>query len=148
MTVRQSILAAIKNDFLAITTGNGYLGTVKKIYQTFRDLSSIKESDLTAVHITPLPATSVPTESAQIWSWDIAFILYFGVNRDAGDDLLVETLAENYIEDITQKFLNPAYTVAVQEVESVNISLIDTYPQDELNTVGVVYGTITITYFN
>lgn len=148
MTVRQTILEAIRDDMLTIATANGFLGDVKTIFHRFNDLSTIKESDLTAVHITPMPASATMVENMQGWTWDVAFILYFSVNRDAGDDLLVETQAENYIEDISQRFLSPTNTIAIDAVESVNVSMIDVYPMDEQNTVGIVYGTITITYFN
>jgi hypothetical protein len=148
MTIRQSILEAIRSDFLAVQTTNGFLGNIDKVFQTFKDLSSIKEADLPAVHITSLPASAVHGENGQMWKWDIAFITYFSVNRDAGDGALIETASENYIQDIQNKFLDATNLMNLTMVESVNVSLIDTYPQEELNTVGVVYGIITITYFN
>jgi hypothetical protein len=148
MTVRQTILEAIRDDMLTITEDNGFNGTIKTVFHRFHDLSSIKESDLTAVHITPMPASATMVENLQAWSWDIAFIIYFSVARDAGDELLTETQAENYIEDVSQRFLNPTNTISIDSVESVTVSMVDTYPMEEQNTIGIVYGTITITYLN
>lgn len=147
MAVRRNILDAIRDDFLAITTDNGYNNTISGFAYTNSDLLNLIEADLDYVWLFSLPETNLVGESFGEWVWEIGYAVYFkteGLDADASG--LMEEKAESYLEDIKNKFLEPTNAFANTNVQSIALKTIDPFLNEDSINVGIVYGSILVTY--
>lgn len=144
MSVRKSILSALRTDLAKITTANGYTTNIQEVHTGLPYFEDVKSFPSIAI-------ARLNERNEKLSDGLVRHTSYYGVvvylhsELSTGSTNNFEVDSEDAYDDVLDLFETYTTTEAIDGVESIEITGCETYPDEDGK--GFIYIPVTITYY-